>query len=75
MLEIYPRISASTLAIEASDDSLGKWWQGKYPLAEYHGRLKSVPQVSTAVVQDAGHLLHQDQPGALTTLIENFLTG
>jgi len=75
VLEIYQRISAPTLAIEASDDSLGKWWQGKYTLAEYHERLKSVPQVRTAVVQDAGHMLHHDQPEALATLIENFLTG
>ncbi|MDP2816851.1 MAG: alpha/beta hydrolase [Polaromonas sp.] len=73
VLEIYQRISAPTLAIEASDDSLGKWWQGKYTLAEYHERLKSVPQVSTAVVQDAGHMLHHDQPEQLAELITGFL--
>ena len=72
--EIYQRISAPTLAIEASDDSLGKWWQGKYTLAEYHERLKSVPQVSTAVVQDAGHMLHHDQPEELARLLTNFLS-
>ena len=73
VLEIYQRISAPTLAIEASDDSLGKWWQGKYTLAEYRERLKSVPQVSTAVIQDAGHMLHHDQPEQLARLIEGFL--
>ncbi len=73
VLEIYQRISAPTLAIEASDDSLGKWWQGKYTLAEYHERLKSVPQLSTAVVQDAGHMLHHDQPEELARLITGFL--
>lgn len=73
VLEIYQRISAPTLAIEASDDSLGKWWQGKYTLDQYHERLKSVPQISTAVVQDAGHMLHHDQPGQLALLIEDFL--
>jgi pimeloyl-ACP methyl ester carboxylesterase len=61
------------LAIEASDDSLSKWWQGKYTLAEYHERLKFVPQVSTAVIQDAGHMLHHDQPEQLARLIEGFL--
>ena len=73
VLEIYQRISAPMLAIEASDDSLSKWWQGKYSLAEYHERLKSVPQVTTAVIQDAGHMLHHDQPEQLARLIEGFL--
>jgi pimeloyl-ACP methyl ester carboxylesterase len=73
VLDIYRCISAPTLAIEASDDSLGKWWQGKYTLAEYHERLKSVPNVITAVVQDAGHMLHHDQPAALARLLENHL--
>ena len=73
VLEIYQRISAPLLAIEASDDSLGKWWRGKYSLAEYHERLKYVPQVTTAVIQDAGHMLHHDQPEQLALLIEGFL--
>ena len=73
VLEIYQRISAPMLAIEASDDSMSKWWQGKYSLAEYHERLKSVPQVTTAVIQDAGHMLHHDQPEQLALLIEGFL--
>lgn len=73
VLELYQRISAPTLAIEASDDSLGKWWEGKYTLAQYHERLQSVPQVTTAVVRDAGHMLHHDQPEQLARLIEDFL--
>ena len=74
VLEIYRNISAPTLAIEASDDSLAKWWEGKYTLAEYHERLKAVPQLGTAVVQDAGHMLHHDQPEQLASLLESFLT-
>jgi pimeloyl-ACP methyl ester carboxylesterase len=73
VLEIYRRISAPTLAVEASDDSLGKWWEGKYTLAEYHERLQSVPQVRTAVIVDAGHMLHHDQPEPLARLLEDFL--
>lgn len=73
VLEMFKRITAPTLAVEASDDSLGQWWQGKYTLAEYHERLKSVPDCRRAVVQDAGHMLHHDQPHALARLIEDFL--
>ena len=73
VLEIYKSISAPTLAVEASDDSLSQWWQGKYTLAEYHERLHSVPNVRTARVEDAGHMLHHDQPEQLANLIEAFL--
>jgi pimeloyl-ACP methyl ester carboxylesterase len=73
--EIHQRISAPVLAVEASDDSMGLWWKGKYSLAEYHERLRQVPDARVAVIQDAGHMLHHDQPEALARLIEDFLNG
>ena len=72
-LAIYRCITAPVLAVEASDNSMSKWWQGQYTLPEYHERLKEVPSVQIAVVRDAGHMLHHDQPEALATLIEGFL--
>ena len=72
-LEMYKRITPPLLAVEASDDSLAQWWKGSYTLNEYHERLKSVPQVQRAVIEDAGHMLHHDQPLALAKLIEGFL--
>lgn len=73
VLEIHKCISAPTLAIEASDDSMAIWWKEAYSLAQYHERLKQVPQVQIAVIQDAGHMLHHDQPEQLANLIESFL--
>ena len=73
VLALYAAITAPTLAVEASDDSLGLWWKGRYTLDEYHERLKAVPDCRTAVVQDAGHMLHHDQPQAVAGLIESFL--
>jgi pimeloyl-ACP methyl ester carboxylesterase len=72
-LEIYQRISAPTLSVEASDNQMELWWQGKYTLAEYHERLKKVPHLSQTLVMDAGHMLHHDQPQQLAALIENFV--
>ena len=72
-LEIYKRITAPLLAVEASDDSLEKWNQGRYTLADYHERLKLVANTVVAVIADAGHMLHHDQPEALAALIEGFL--
>ncbi len=72
-LELYRRITAPTLAVEASDDSLAKWWAGRFTLAEYHERLKCVPDIRTGVIQDAGHMLHHDQPEQLARMIEAFV--
>ena len=72
-VEIYKRISAPVLAVEASDDSLQKWNLGKYTLADYHERLTHVPKATVAVIEDAGHMLHHDQPARLAQLIEGFL--
>jgi pimeloyl-ACP methyl ester carboxylesterase len=73
VLEIYKSIQAPVLAVEASDDSLVQWWQGKYTLAEYHERLKAISHVRLGQVRDAGHMLHHDQPADLACLIEDFL--
>jgi pimeloyl-ACP methyl ester carboxylesterase len=73
VLESYARISAPVLAVEASDNQMAQWWEGKYTLAEYHARLKHVPQLTQALVEDAGHMLHHDQPGKLAALIEHFV--
>jgi pimeloyl-ACP methyl ester carboxylesterase len=72
-LALYEAITAPVLAVEASGDSLSGWWKGTYTLGEYHQRLARVPDVRTAVVQDASHMLHHDQPEAVARLIEAFL--
>jgi pimeloyl-ACP methyl ester carboxylesterase len=72
-LEIYKCITAPVLAVEASDDSLEKWNQGRYTLADYHARLTSITDARVARLADAGHMLHHDQPEALASLIEDFL--
>jgi pimeloyl-ACP methyl ester carboxylesterase len=35
--------------------------------------LASIPHLQKTMVQDAGHMLHHDQPEALAVLIEEFL--
>jgi pimeloyl-ACP methyl ester carboxylesterase len=73
VLEIYKAIRAPVLAVEASDDSLSKWWQGRFTLAEYHERLKALSDMRLGKIHDAGHMLHHDQPQQLAQLIEEFL--
>jgi pimeloyl-ACP methyl ester carboxylesterase len=73
VMALYQRISMPTLAVEASDSSLEKWWKGKYTLADYHERLKALPQVEIALIDEAGHMMHHDQPEVLAALIERFI--
>ncbi|MFC5498192.1 alpha/beta fold hydrolase [Caenimonas terrae] len=73
VLELYKAISAPTLSVEASDNSLDQWWKGKYTLAEFHQRLQAVRSLAQAKVSDAGHMLHHDQPAQVAQHMENFL--
>ena len=72
-LALYAAIAAPVLAVVASDDSLDHWWKGRYTLADFQERLKSVRDVRLARVEDAGHMLHHDQPQRVAALIEAFL--
>jgi len=71
-LALYAAISAPVLAVQADGTDLAKWWQDRYTLTEYHQRLQHVRNCRTAVVADAGHMLHHDQPQAVAELITDF---
>jgi pimeloyl-ACP methyl ester carboxylesterase len=73
MLACYATITAPVLAVEASDSLIAERWKRHFSLDEYHQRLKHVADCRVAVVQDAGHMLHHDQPQALARLLEDFL--
>lgn len=73
LLEIYKRIRMPLLAVEASDDEMWKFWNGSFTREQYHERLQLVPQHRIALVHDAGHMLHHDQPEQLAQLLQEFL--
>lgn len=73
ILAMYERITAPVLNVEASDNSLDNWWKGRFTLAEYHQRIQSVKTLRTVVIEDAGHMMHHDQPAVLAQHIEAFL--
>lgn len=75
VLAVHQRITAPLLAVEASHNQMAQWWQDRYTLDEYHERLKSVPNVQVVQVEDAGHMLHHDQPAQLAHLLDRFLAG
>ena len=73
VLALYRRLTMPVLAVEASDNSLDLWWKGKFTLEQYHERIQHVPNVEIALFQDAGHMMHHDQPEVLAAMIERFI--
>ena len=70
---IYERITAPMLCVVASDDSIQQWWKDSYSLSEFKQRISVVRNLTHATIEDAGHMLHHDQPEQLAQLIEDFL--
>ncbi|MFG6486922.1 alpha/beta fold hydrolase [Roseateles sp. BYS78W] len=73
VLACWQRIAAPTLWIEGSDDQLTRFWGTRYPRDDFEARLALVPGLERTVLQDAGHMLHHDQPEALAARLELFL--
>jgi pimeloyl-ACP methyl ester carboxylesterase len=71
---IYERITAPTLCVVADSDSMSQWWKDNYTMDEFKQRIAAVPHLTHAVIEDAGHMLHHDQPEKLARLIEEFLS-
>lgn len=80
VFSVWRAITAPVLWIGASDSGLPRWLD-RHPegegavdgLAGIRHRLAAVPDGRLAIVEDAGHMLHHDQPGAVAALIESFL--
>ncbi len=70
---IYRRINMPVLSVEAASDSLAFWWKGRYTMDQFHERLSAVAQAEIVSIENAGHMMHHDQPEVLASLIERFL--
>jgi pimeloyl-ACP methyl ester carboxylesterase len=66
-------IEAPTLWVEGRASDPDRWWGGRYTRDEFYTRLAVVPTQAREVLDDAGHMLHHDQPEALARLMQRFL--
>ncbi len=73
-IAIFRNITAPTLMLEASDDSMAQWWKGAFTLAQHHARLAAVAHLEIIQVPDCGHMLHHDQPDAVARLLTQFIS-
>ncbi|MDB5729599.1 MAG: alpha/beta hydrolase [Noviherbaspirillum sp.] len=74
ILACWRRISAPVLWVEAQDTEAWRWMGTKEKARpEIDRRIASIPEVRTASIAKAGHMLHHDQPEMLARLVEDFL--
>jgi pimeloyl-ACP methyl ester carboxylesterase len=72
-LALYAAITVPTLFVDTAEDSMRGWHGDRFTLADFNERIKSVANLRQARIEDAGHMLHHDQPAALARVIEDFL--
>lgn len=76
VLACWGAITAPMLWVEANDTDIWKWMGPKDAARlEIDRRIGFIRDVTTAMIDDAGHMLHHDQPQQLALMIERFLSG
>lgn len=70
VLACWRAITAPTLWVEAAQTDSRTFLGG---IPDFEERLTHVPKLSKAMVQDAGHMLHHDQPQEVARLINQFV--
>jgi pimeloyl-ACP methyl ester carboxylesterase len=74
VMACWQRISAPVLWVEAAQTDVWRWLGAKEQArVEIDRRIAHIAQVRCAMIEDAGHMLHHDQPEILAGLIEDFL--
>ena len=74
VLACWQRITAPVLWVEAEHTDVWRWMGAEAEArAEIDRRMRVIPAARSALIKDAGHMLHHDQPAALARLIEDFL--
>ncbi|MFZ6644684.1 alpha/beta fold hydrolase [Undibacterium sp. TJN25] len=72
----WAKITAPVLWVEANDTDVWRWMGPKEEARiEIDRRIAYLANVKTAMIMEAGHMLHHDQPEVLAQLVEDFLTG
>lgn len=71
-VECNKAIQAPVLAVEAADGML-KTWKKRGVEDDFVARLRQVPRLELVRLEDAGHMMHHDQPEEMAVLIEAFI--
>lgn len=73
-LACWQSITAPVLWVEAEDTEAWRWMGPKETArVEIDRRIKFISDIRTAMISQAGHMLHHDQPEILADMIEDFV--
>ena len=74
VLAIWRKVTAPVLWVAARDSFIQRWLsKGGDPQPVLATRLSALRDARMVMVDDAGHMLHHDQPAAVAAAIEPFL--
>lgn len=74
VMACWRKIAAPVLWVEAAQTDVWRWMGAKESARiEIDRRIACIAQVKTELIEDAGHMLHHDQPELLARMIEGFL--
>jgi pimeloyl-ACP methyl ester carboxylesterase len=75
---VWRRISVPVLWVMAAQSRIPRWLAGNDdadPLVEIERRMRNVADARRVTIDDAGHMLHHDQPRAVAEAVEHFIGG
>ena len=70
----WRNVTAPVLWVAARDSFIMKHYAGSAGEAEYQARIGCFRDIRAVMLEDAGHNMHHDQPGAVAALIEEFFS-
>ncbi|PCE21707.1 alpha/beta fold hydrolase [Burkholderia ubonensis] len=72
VMATWAQVRAKVLHVEAVDSPTLAYLAGDIPLPEFKARFRAFPDWREKLVEDAGHMVHHDQPEQIAALIEAF---
>lgn len=72
VMAIWSRVTAKVLHVEAAGSPTLAWLAGPVPLDQFKARFRAFPDWRERIIEDAGHMVHHDQPEQIAALIDAF---
>jgi pimeloyl-ACP methyl ester carboxylesterase len=72
VMAVWSRVRAPVLHVEAAHSATLARLAGSVPVDEFKARFAAFPDWRERIVQNAGHMLHHDQPDEVAALIDAF---
>lgn len=72
VMAVWSNVTAKVLHVEAVASPTLSMLAGEIPLDEYKARFKAFPDWREKLIEEAGHMVHHDQPEQVAAMIEAF---